>query len=284
MYMNLCPVTVGINGLTPQQCLELAARHGFGGVDLHLDGISSVQQAQELRHQLEQLHLHWGLFWLPADFIGCTDAEHAQNLNRLRQMLRLVHAAGCTRTYMHLWPSSDRPYGENFEHHITRLRPLVSLLADHGVQLGLEFLGPLHMRQEKPHPFIYRLPEMLELAMAVHESAGIVIDMFHWYCGGGTATEVRRLLSCLPNRIVNIHANDARPSIPLAQQHNYQRELPLATGVVDALGLIHTLNDIGYEGPVIAEPFHPQMDRLAQMSPDAVAEEISLIMRRLCSL
>ena len=138
------------------------------------------------------------------------------------------------------------------------------------------------MRQEQLHPFIYRLPEMLELAIEIHPSVGVVIDMFHWHCGGGTAAEVRRLVPA--DRIINVHANDARLGVPIDQQHNYQRELPIATGVVDARGLMKVLRDIGYDGPVIAEAFHPQLDRLSTMAPAAIAEEIIRIMRRLVEL
>ena len=282
MYINLCPRTVGIHDLTPGELIDLAAAHGFGGLDLHLDGISSIQQAQNLRSQLDQRGLRWGLFWLPADFIECAEGDYEPSLDRLRAMLPLVQAAGCARTYMHIWPSSVRPFAENLAHHRKRLGPIAKVLSDHGVQLGLEFLGPLHMRQEHLHPFIYRLPEMLEFAIEIHPSVGVVIDMFHWHCGGGTAAEVRGIVPA--DRIINVHANDARLGVQVDQQHNYQRELPLATGVVDALGLIKVLRDIGYDGPVIAEPFHPQLDRLSTMVPAAIAEEIIQIMRRLVEL
>jgi sugar phosphate isomerase/epimerase len=282
MYINLCPETIGIHGLSPHQRLDLAAKHGFGGVDLCLDGISDVRQSKELRHDLEQRKLRWGLFWLPADFVHCSEPEYQPNLDKLRKMLPLVEAAGCSRTYLHVWPSADRPYAENLDHHVARLRPLATLLADHGVQLGLEFLGPSHMRREKAFPFIYRLPEMVELAGQIHPSVGVVIDMFHWHCGGGTVAELRRLL--VAGQIVNIHANDARSGIPLDQQHNYQRELPLATGVIDAPDLMQALQEMDYPGPVIAEPFYPQLDRLAKLPADTAADEVIKIMRRLVAL
>jgi hypothetical protein len=98
MYINLCPQTIGIHGMTSGELIDLAAAHGFGGLDLPLDGISSVQQAHDLRCQLGQRGLRWGLFWLPADFVGCAEGDYQPNLDRLRAMLPLVQAAGCTRT------------------------------------------------------------------------------------------------------------------------------------------------------------------------------------------
>jgi hypothetical protein len=65
----------------------------------------------------DTLHRHglrWGLFWLPCDFPTADDATMAKGLARLRELLPIVQAAGCTRTYNHVWPAGDRPYEEQF--------------------------------------------------------------------------------------------------------------------------------------------------------------------------
>jgi sugar phosphate isomerase/epimerase len=40
------------------------------------------------------------------------------------------------------------------------------------------------------------------------------------------------------------------------------RELPLATGVIDAAGFLNALNQVGYDGPVAAEPSNPDLRKL----------------------
>jgi sugar phosphate isomerase/epimerase len=261
----------------------LAVRHGFGGIDLHLDHIASVEAAREARRQLNEHGLQWGLFWLPTDFIGSDDAAYQQGLSKLTQMLPLVQAAGCTRTYLHVWPASDSlDYAANVAHHIRRLGPVVRLLNDHGVRLGLEFLGPEHMRRGHRFEFVYTMAQAIALGEAIGGDVGVVIDCFHWFAGGGTLEELRQLLP--RTSVVNVHVNDAVAGRPREAQQNLERELPLATGIVDATGVLRALRAVGYDGPVIAEPFEPHLSRLRRLAPDDCAAEISQIMHRLFAM
>jgi sugar phosphate isomerase/epimerase len=48
----------------------------------------------------------------------------------------------------------------------------------------------------------------------------------------------------------------------------FQRELPVATGVIDITGMIRKLDAVGFEGPVVVEPWNAQ---IREMNPsDAV--------------
>ena len=283
MYSNLCPETVGLRGLSPIELIELTARHGLGGVDFPA---AAMRDADEVRRLTDLLHndgLQWGLFWMPRDFPTTDDATMAKGLDRLRELLPIVQAAGCTRTYNHVWPAGDLPYDEQFALTVSRLRPVAALLADHGVSYGLEFIGPKHLRDTRPHPFIYRLDQAIALADAVGHGAGVVFDFFHAYTSGCTAAEARRLLSDAGggSRIVNVHANDARLDRCPDEQLDGERDLPLATGVIDAPGLMSVLRDLRYEGPVIVEPFEPQRSRLAALRPDDATAEVRVALERL---
>jgi sugar phosphate isomerase/epimerase len=207
----------------------------------------------------------------------------AKGLTRLRDLLPIVQAAGCTRTYNHVWPAGDLPYEEQFALTVSRLRPVAALLADHGVSYGLEFIGPKHLRETRPHPFIHRLDQAIALADAVGHGAGIVLDFFHAYTSGCTVAEARRLLSDAGggSRVVNVHANDAPPGRRPGEQLDGERDLPLATGVIDAPALVAVLRDLRYAGPIIVEPFEPQRSRLAALSPDAAAKEVRDALARL---
>lgn len=279
MYLNLCPPTIGI-GIDPDRLVELAARHGFGGVDLHLDRITTTDAARDAGKRVGDHGLKWGLFWLPADFVGSDNAAYQDGLKKLADLLPLVEAAGCARTYLHVWPASDAmDYAANVAHHVRRLATVVRLLNDHGVRLGLEFLGPAHMRRGHRFEFVHTMAQAIDLGRAIGGDVGVVIDCFHWYAGGGTLDDLRRLLPT--TRVVNVHANDAVAGRPRHEQQNLERELPLATGLVDAPGVLRALRAVGYDGPVIAEPFEPNLSRLRQLTPDQCAAEVSAVMHRL---
>jgi sugar phosphate isomerase/epimerase len=121
---------------------------------------------------------------------------------------------------------------------------------------------------------------MVQLADALPSNVGIVLDSFHWYTSSGTVDEVRTLLSAGATRIVCVHLNDARPGRSREEQRDGERDLPGATGVIDLRGLVAVLDEIGYDGPAIAEPFQPQRDRLGALPPDEAAAEVAATMRR----
>jgi sugar phosphate isomerase/epimerase len=279
MYINLCPETVGIDGLSLQERIDLAVRHGFEGVDLPADELSSMDDAERAAEAIAAAGLRWGLFWLPADFLA-ERAEYEEGMELLAELAPRVACAGCTRTYAHIWPGShDMPYSENMGWHVRRLRPLAATLSEHGISLGLEFIGPKTLRAPFRYPFVHTLAQAAELADTVHPATGIVVDCFHWYTSGGTLQDLRRHLRA--EQVVNVHANDARAGRQRDEQIDMEREMPLATGIIDAPGVLRVLDEMGYDGPLIAEPFQPALGRLRQLAPDDAAAEVIAVMRAL---
>ncbi|MEO1236159.1 MAG: sugar phosphate isomerase/epimerase family protein [Planctomycetota bacterium] len=283
-YPNLCPQTIGVNGLTPEALLDLAANSGFEGVDLPIDGVRDLDHAARLRDAARERGLRWGLFALPCDFPTADDNDYANGLSWLREKLPLVQTAGSTRTYNHVWPGSDaRPYDAQFEYTAERLRPVAALLEEHGVRYGLEFIGPKHLRDDHRYPFIHRAEQMAQLVQAVGHASGLVIDFFHWYTSGDKAESLRVAINAVGGGrgVVNVHANDAPAGLAPDQQHDGRREMPLATGVIDAADAFRTLIETGYEGPVICEPFQPSLKRLGAMPPPLAAAEALRVLRLL---
>jgi sugar phosphate isomerase/epimerase len=279
MYLNLNPWTIGLQAPTTIGLIALAARHGFGGVDLLDDALQSPETAAAARQALAEAGLRWGLFGLPVDLSCADDDAFAAGLARLRERLPLVQAAGCTRTYAHLWPGSNsRPFADNFAWHRARIAEVAGLLGDYGVTLGLEFIGPQTLRDTFRYPFVHTLDGVLELADAVGPHVGLVLDFFHWYTSGGTLEALRRVPV---SRLVNVHANDAVAGRPREAQQDLERALPLETGVIDARTLVAWLVGAGYDGPLIAEPFTPATTRFAALPADAVVAEVGACLRRL---
>ena len=68
-------------------------------------------------------------------------------------------------------------------------------------------------------------------------------------------------LRTLQNRqIVACDLNDAPKGIPVGQQIDSRRELPATTAVIDIKGFLGVLVELGYDGPIRAEPFNRALD------------------------
>lgn len=278
MYINLCPSAVGITDTSFTDMVSLAVKYGFGGIDFSPNYFDSKEQAKAAGELLENLQLKWGLFYLPSDFLNAEDLSFEKGMERLKSILPLVQAAGCCRTYSHIWPGSNFfEYKENYRWHVERLKLLEDILSEHNVHLGIEFIGPKTLRDSFKHTFIYNLLQALDLADAASPKIGIVIDSFHWYTSGGTVDDLKAIASS--DKIVNVHMNDAVATSSREQQLDGEREMPLAGGLVDTLGLLKFLKEINYQGPIICEPFQPNLDRLKSKSIDDIALEVSVCMK-----
>jgi sugar phosphate isomerase/epimerase len=86
-----------------------------------------------------------------------------------------------------------------------------------------------------------------------------VLDSWHWWTARETRDDLRRVQS---RDVVAVDLNDAPAGIPLDDQKDNQRELPAATGVIPINDFVQALVEIGYDGPVRAEPFNAALNAL----------------------
>jgi sugar phosphate isomerase/epimerase len=155
--------------------------------------------------------------------------------------------------------SDDHDFEQNFEFHVRRFQPIVSMLADHNIRLGLEFLGPQTIVDKFKYPFIRSVSSTLELAHAMGPNVGLLLDAWHWHTAGGTREDLKLLTR---DNLVHIHVNDAPEGIPTNELVDNRRRLPCTTGVIDIDGFMQALADASYDGPVTAEPFDPDISAL----------------------
>jgi sugar phosphate isomerase/epimerase len=66
---------------------------------------------------------------------------------------------------------------------------------------------------------------------------------------------------------------ELRASFQLMLEAGYdnRRELPCATGIIDVGAFLNALNQIGYDGPVRAEPFNQAVNRMTKDEACAAA-------------
>ena len=220
----------------------------------------TAQGAAAVRDQFLQHGLRIGAWNLPFMPYRVTEAEWRDWLGKLPPLLAGARALGALRAGMWILPGSDeRGFDDNFAFHVARFQPVARLLADHGVRLGLEFIGPETTLRKFKHPFIRSVAAMRQLARVIGPNCGLLLDSWHWHCAGGTREDLRGLTRDL---LVHVHVDDAPAGVPRTELIDNRRKLPCTTGVIDIDGFMQALADAGYDGPVTAEPFDPEVSAL----------------------
>jgi len=254
MFMSLTPGAIGIRASLVEG-LDLAKAAGFGGLDLPMGEVAGLVESESAAHVkglFEEAGLRMG-GWNLAVAWRAEEAEYKESLAGLPRLAAIGHALGATRLSTWVPPASDDlAFGENFEFHVNRFRPIAEVLAEHGCRLGLEFIGPATSRAKAGHAFIHTMAGMLELCDAIGTgNVGLLLDSWHWYTSGGTLEELGKLTA---DQVVRVHINDAPKGLPLGAHIDSERALPGATGVIDLAGFLRQLDAIGYAGPVSPEP------------------------------
>jgi len=268
MFKNLSPGAIGIRASLPE-ALKLAKAADFQGLEISINEVAKLIEERSYEY-VKQLFadkdLRPGGWGLPVDWRR-DEAAYQEGLRQLPRLAQIGQRLGCPRVFTWILPYSDeRPFKENFSWHVARFQPIAAILRDHGCHLGLEFVGPKTLRTGHKYEFVYTMKGMLKLCEAIGTgNVGLLLDCWHWYTSHGTLNDLRRLAS---EQVVYVHVNDAPAGIPIDEQVDNVRCLPGETGIIDLVGFLKCLKEIGYDGPVTPEPFS---QRVRQMpAPEAV--------------
>ena len=198
---------------------------------------------------LKELHLRPAFAGLPVEFRK-DEATFTAGLPKLEEAAPFLAAIGCPRMMTFIMPSSETPKDELRRLYKKRLGMCADILARSHCRLGLEFIGPLHLRRQFPNEFIWKMPEMLEFAKECGPNVGLTLDAWHWHHSGGTTADI---LAAGRDRIVVVHFDDAANTAP-EQVRDNQRLLP-GEGVIDLAGFLKALEKIGYQDSLSVEVF-----------------------------
>jgi sugar phosphate isomerase/epimerase len=264
MLIHLSCGAIGVKASTAE-AVEYAAKYGFDAIDAdgkYLGGLSQAELAR-LLGTMESKKVVWAMAGLPVEFRK-DDVAFAESMKSFPDFAAGLKRAGVTRCTTWISPTSkDLTYLENFRAHGRRLREAAAVLQDHGVRLGLEYVGPKTSWSAQRYPFVHTMAEMKELMAEIGKpNVGFVLDSWHWYTSAETKKD---LLTLRGSQVVSVDLNDAPAGVAVDQQVDGKRELPAATGVIDARSFLGALKEIGYDGPVRAEPFN---EAVRKMAPD----------------
>ena len=261
MTIDLVCGNLGVKA-TQREAIDLAHRHGFESVFPEAGELARLSdpELQELRADLTAKGLVFGAAFLAVDFRK-DDATFERGLTELPGYARALQRAGVRRTGTWLPPGSDSlTYLQHFKQTARRLREVARLLADHQLRLGLEYVGPKTAWTARRYPFLHTLAETRELIAEIGlGNVGLVLDSWHWYHAGDGAADVTALRN---EDVVAADLNDAPAAVPKDEQRDGARELPAATGVIDVRAFLAALAEIGYDGPVRAEPFNDAVRKM----------------------
>ena len=247
MYLSLNPTLVADRVPWPEFA-RLAAKVGFAGVDVSTSG-AMKEGFQPTRTLLKQLKLTPAVGGFPVEFRK-DDATFRRDLAKLEDATQFMAAIGCPRMNTYILSSSDRPKSEQRKIYKERFRVAADILARSHVRLGLEFLGPVHLRKMFPYEFIWRMDEMLEFARECGSNVGLELDSWHWHHAGAT---VKDIIAAGKENIINVQVNDS-PNLAPDKIRDDERLMP-GEGVIDLVGFFQALKEIGYNDGVSPEVF-----------------------------
>ncbi|MFM1944210.1 MAG: Inosose isomerase [Verrucomicrobiota bacterium] len=222
---------------------------------------SNANSRQQMSEDLKSKNLTWGSAGLTVDF-RADETRFQSDLKSFPETAAALQQAGVSRVNTWISPGSNNlTYLKNFELHANRLRAIATILHDHNLRLGLEYVGTHTSLIRNRYPFLHTLAETLDLIHAINTgNVGLVLDSWHWWQAGDSAKDLARNLT--DNDIIAVDLNDAPAGIDKNQQKDNERELPAATGVINVQAFLTTLVQLNYSGPVRAEPFNQPLNQL----------------------
>lgn len=292
MYSNLCAWALP-GGLAMEDedalkgILRLAKSSGYEGVEICMETVAaivrqkSIEYVRDLFSEKRLIPSGWelpGIFWEDNCALSWRGDEtrYQRLLEELPFFARVGRELGCARVYT--WPlswSEEMDYEENLRFHVRRLRPVASVLGYYGCRLGLEWMAPKTCRIGRRYEFVHTMEGALALAEAIgSDHVGLLLDSWHWHISRNTPEDIGRLSA---EQVVYVHLNDAPEGLSLDEYEDLKRAVPGQTGVIDLVGFLKALGQIGYDGPV--EPCAPGAKALegkpvqeaAQTNRDALA-------------
>lgn len=272
MFKNLLPWTIGLQAPL-LETLELAKSTGYGGVDASLGDarkLADEHSVSYVKGLFDDAGLKLGGWSLPVNWRG-SDTEYNEHLARLPERAEFAADLGCSRVItVVIGGDNNRPFKENWDFHVDRLRPVTEILSDHGQNLAIEFIGPLKSRGPLKYGFLYSMDGLLALCAAIGTgNVGLLFDIWHCYTSHATLDDMRKLSK---EDVVYVHVNDAPPGIEINDQVDTVRAIPGETGVIPLVEILGILKDIGYDGPVTPEPFS---EKITNMTPEEGARAMA---------
>ena len=261
MTVNLMCGMIGVRA-NQREAIDLAHRHGFESVEPMAGYLADLRKDQlgNLLREMKAKGVVFGAAGLPVDFRQ-EDSKFQDGIKSLSNIADGLQRAGVTRMGTWLMPGHNQlTHLQNLKQHKRRLGEIAKILGDHGIRFGLEYVGTKTLRDRFHFEFVHTMAETKELLAEIDRpNMGFILDSWHWWNANESAADILTLEN---KDIIAVDLNDAPSGIPIEQQQDGRRELPLATGVIPVAEFVGALKQLQYDGPVRAEPFNAALNEL----------------------
>lgn len=231
-----------------ERFIALAGEYGFQTVDIDAKGLIDRNGLEGARKLLADNGVSIGSIGLSAEWRHSEETFRA-GLAKLAEEAAAAASLGVRNCCTYVLPATDYKAAHFTVIATRRLRTCAQILGAYGIRLGLEFVGPHHLRTAWANPFLWTVEETLDWIDAIGEpNVGLLFDSYHWYTNGLGIAAIEALT---PDQIVHVHINDA-PDVPVEEARDNGRLYP-GEGVIDLGGFLKALNAIGYKGSVTQE-------------------------------
>jgi 2-keto-myo-inositol isomerase len=227
------------------------AQAGFQALELwaaKVDRFLADHSVAELKALLQDHHVA-PMTFNSIEFIAFRGDEFGAIQARCRQLCEIAQAIGCPSVAVIPSPAPtwQTPWQTIVEEHVAALRALSDIASDYGIKLAFEFIGF--------GGFSVRTPRgAWEIIQKTgRDNVGMVIDVAHFYIGGGLLSEIDPLD---PQSIYAFHLDDVEDTAKEAYT-DATRLLP-GLGVAPLAEICARLQGIGYDGPCSIELFRPE--------------------------
>jgi sugar phosphate isomerase/epimerase len=281
MQKSLGLGAIGITGKSLPEGIDIAMASGFDAIGFDIREAATLVDEQGLdnvRGLFAGAHVAPGHWNLPVN--RNDDAQFEKDVAELPRLAHVAVELGCLRATSGIMPGSNTlTYEQNHERTVEQFRRAAKPLADAGIRLGIEFIGPKTLRDTLKYPFIYKMEEVLALGEEIGTgNIGVLLDIWHLWQSGGEVSDLDKIDV---KDVIVVHVNDAPPGIPRDEQQDLVRALPLETGVLDLVGFMRKLDAMGFDGPVMPEPFSARVNELAEQDPLVAAKLVGESMNQL---
>jgi sugar phosphate isomerase/epimerase len=279
MFRNLSPKLIGVSARI-NEAIELALSFGFRGLDLNLADVRRQAEARGMDSILRFLesakHLTVGLSELPVN-LNATADDFASQHQALAESMDLAAQLNLKRLVVDILPYSETlPYHENFEQHRKRLAAICATIAPQDIYLGIRLCAAPELRKGKPFEFVKKFDELLLLRDSVAaDNCGIGFDSWDWKVGEGTQDQFESLSI---EKFVTVQLADVPRDKNPKNLTSQERLLPDVEGAIDCKGMLISLAERGYDGPVALSP-HPS--QFADSRREAVVRAVGERLKKL---
>ncbi|WP_078434201.1 sugar phosphate isomerase/epimerase family protein [Metabacillus halosaccharovorans] len=236
-----------------KQFIELASEYSFQSVDLDAKDIIEVYGLIGAKEILQVNNIQLGAIGLPVEWRSSHE-KFSKDLVNLASAAKAAQDLGCTRCCTYILPSTDLKSAQFMSLAVKRLRICAEILGSYDVRLGLEYVGPHHLRNTWTNPFIWTQEETLQLIDAIGlPNVGLLLDSYHWYTTGLSSEDLSNLNE---QQIVHVHINDAA-DLPVEGLKDNDR-LYTGEGVIDLPLFLKSIKKTGYSGPISQEVLTPK--------------------------